>query len=285
MTTQDSGNTSPSSAKIEWKGRAFQFTIHKLETFDGITEEFKNLKSCRYMIACMETCPTTGKQHIHLYVNMSMPYRLKKKIIEYGAHIEICKGSPKQNIEYVRKDGNIIFEWGDEPHQGTSYTVKEMREMKTPDELDWRQVNTWMKLKSMPQKIKKSEWSKKIEVYYIWGESGSGKSTTAESMADDEFELVKYNDGFWHGVNDGEGCAIYDDFRDSHMKASEFINFIDYRIQIMNVKGGSKQNKYNKIIITSIQNPQEIYRKMPEETKAQWLRRMKIIHIENDTPI
>lgn len=54
----------------------------------------------------------------------------------------------------------------------------------------------------------------------------------------DEFEEVKYSNGFWNGVSDGNGCAVYDDFRDSHISASEFINFIDYNVHNLNVKGG-----------------------------------------------
>ena len=49
--------------------------------------------------------------------------------------------------------------------------------------------------------------------------------------------------------------ALYDDFRDSHMKPSEFINFIDYNVHGLNIKNGEIQNNYKYIIITSVQDP------------------------------
>ena len=67
------------------------------------------------------------------------------------------------------------------------------------------------------------------------------------------------------------------DFRASHMTPSEFINFIDYRTHMLNIKGGSVRNGYTKIIITSIQSPFDIYSKFPEEGRKQWLRRLRIV--------
>ena len=63
------------------------------------------------------------------------------------------------------------------------------------------------------------------------------------------------------------------------MKASEFINLIDYNKHNMNIKGSKVMNNYKLIIITSIIHPKNIYNNMPEETKEQWLRRIKIINM------
>lgn len=97
-----------------------------------------------------------------------------------------------------------------------------------------------------------------------------------------KMSLVKFDGNFWHGVNSNGQIAVYDDFRDSHMKASEFINFIDYNIQLMNIKGGTVKNNYKLIIITSIQPLETIYRNMCGEPRKQWERRVQEIKIEND---
>ena len=127
---------------------------------------------------------------------------------------------------------------------------------------------------------------KDVKIIYIYGPSGSGKSFNAiEIMKQhnyENFENVKHNKSdFWLGVNEGEGCCLYDDFRDSDMKANEFINFIDYNIHTMNIKGGCVPNKYSLIIITSIKSPYQLYDKMKEEEKKQWLRRMIIYECQN----
>ena len=73
--------------------------------------------------------------------------------------------------------------------------------------------------------------------------------------------------------------AIYDDFRDSHMKASEFIQFIDYNTHTLNVKGGYQHNKFNLIIITSVQRLTDIYQNCQGEPRTQWLRRIELINM------
>ena len=153
-------------------------------------------------------------------------------------------------------------------------------------ELDANLYNSAMRIRAC-RKIKVGEWHKNIIVYYIWGPSGIGKSKKAEEIIKengfDEFIEIKHIGQFWHGIYDSEitGAAIYDDFRDSHMTASEFINFIDYNIHSLNFKGGSAKNMLNLIIITSIQNPNEIYKNMKNEPRMQWMRRLRIIHLEN----
>lgn len=270
-TAQSSGNTTPSL-----RARAFLLTLNEIEHYEDLRNEFQKLKSCDYFISCKEVAPTTGHEHIHIYAHFSSSYKISKRILSYHSHIDICKGTPQQNIAYIRKDGNILDTWGEEPHQGF-HTVKDLKEIDNPDDLNWNEYNTWSRIKQAPKKMKKSEWNKDVKIYYIWGPSGIGKSTKAHDMCDDEFEEVKHKGDFYLGVVDGTGCCIYDDFRDTHMSASEFINFIDYRIHNMNVKGGCIKNKYNKIIITSIQNPKRIYRNVNEEQREQWLRRMEII--------
>ena len=63
------------------------------------------------------------------------------------------------------------------------------------------------------------------------------------------------------------------------MRASEFINFIDYNIHPMNKKGGSVQNRFSTIIITSIQSPESIYTNMDGEPRKQWMRRIETVQM------
>lgn len=274
MTSLPSGNTNTevSEKNLNFRARAFLLTLNEISKFDFLLEQIDKLKSCDYYIAAQETAPTTGHEHIHMYIHFESNYKLNKKILSTGVHVDISRGSPKQNIEYVKKDGNILVEHGTEPHQG-KLTVGELQELKKND-VPAHLYNIWQKVQ--PTKIKKSEWNKNVEVHYICGPSGIGKSNLAQELADDEFDEVKFVNGFWSPCS-GEGCCIYDDFRSSHMPASEFINFIDYRTHNLNVKGGTVRNKYTKIIITSIQTIDELYSNMPSEAKEQWKRRM-IIH-------
>ena len=104
---------------------------------------------------------------------------------------------------------------------------------------------------------------KEVEVYYIQGPSGVGKTCKAKELLKEhgykKVKMIKYENGFWNNVGDGTGCCLYDEWRDSDMRAREFINFIDYNVQIMNVKGGCIKNQFKLIVITSVQPLNEIY--------------------------
>ena len=107
-----------------------------------------------------------------------------------------------------------------------------------------------------------------------------------EELGLEKFNDVKFTGSFWNGLSENCEVALYDDFRDSHMKPSEFINFIDYNVHNLNSKGGYFKNKYKFIFITSIQNPEGLWKefreKNPEDSLTQWMRRMQIIHLGSE---
>ena len=281
MTSQTPNNTNNG---VCFRARSFLLTLNEIDKYEDFKDCFLKLKSMDYFLSSKEIAPTTGHEHIHIYVHFESNYKLSKKILSFGAHIDIQKyGSPNQIIEYVKKDGNILDEIGKEPHQGF-HTVKDLKEIDNPDNLNWNEYNTWLKIKNTPKKIKKGEWHKDIKVYWIQGDSGIGKSNWAEDLFNksdfNEMEEISFDkNGFYNGVVDGKGLCIYDDFRDSDMKASEFIKLIDYRIHNLNIKGGSVKNNYNMIIFTSIQKLENIYSNCKEEQKKQWLRRIEVIDL------
>lgn len=266
------------------KARAFQLTCNQVDKYSAVKKYLTGLKTMDYLIACKETAPSTGHEHIHVYVHFRNAIKLSLKKCE-GAHVEMCRGTPQQNIAYVEKDGQVIDEIGERPQQG-GVRVRDLAATEDPADLDWKMYHTWREIKEAPKKVKLAEWHKEVEVIYIQGPSGIGKSKkAAEIMAErgvEEFEEVKHVDQFWHGVADGTGVAVYDDFRDSHMKASEFINFVDYNVHTLNVKGGSKRNQYNLIIITTVQRLGEIYANMPQEAREQWTRRVTLVDMYDD---
>lgn len=277
--SQVSGNTKASTLRA----RAFQLTLNETGLYPEVKAYITKAKIFRYLISCQEIAPSTGKPHIHIYVSYTTNKVLSlKKCL--GAHVELCRGSPKQNIEYIKKEGDIIDEIGEPPHQGASYTVKDLKEIATPDELDWRIHRTWKEIhKDMDnEEIDIEDWGKEVKVYYISGPSGVGKTEMAKNIVRKNKEKygtkvsrVKFDGRFWNGARSKGKIAIYDDFRDSHMPASEFINFIDYNRHPMNIKGSSISNDYELIIITSIIPLANIYGKMTDEPRKQWQRRIE----------
>jgi len=280
------------------KARAFQFTFNDIERWPQAEEYLKGLKGCNYFIACKEKAPTTGHIHIHCYAQFKSPTIPSMEKLGYP-HCEKCYGSPEQNILYIKKEkpfdeslrGEIIAEEGTPNLKRPMPTIKQAKEM-TQDELD----ELPLMCLNLVQKVnleKRNEMNindlqKKVQVFYLWGPSGCGKTSFAKiaiKKLNKPFNQVKFENGFWSGISQDCEIALYDDWRDSHMKPSEFINFVDYNIHNMNIKGGCIQNKYKYIFITSIQDPQKIYwesSKNNEEQVKQWIRRMKIINIEEE---
>ena len=271
---------------------AFQLTINQIEIFDDIRAYLLSIKQFKYGIACKEIAPSTGHKHIHIYVQFNRSVRLSLEKLK-GAHIEKCFGSPQQNVAYIKKDGDIIWENGEMKQKGGK-TIAQVKQMSKEEreQLPAAYYNIVNKINlEEANQITIEDFEKKVEVIYIYGESGIGKTQKAKALIKEYFEktgqktfnLVKYENSFWLNVSEISEVALYDDFRDSHMKPSEFINFIDYNIHPMNIKGGCVKNKYKYIIITSVQSPNDLWKNVQErdeEPKKQWLRRMKIIYMD-----
>ena len=279
------------------KQRNWQFTLNQVERYNELVKYLKSKKSLKYFISCKEISPQTKHEHIHIFAHFSNAFYPKINKCE-GAHVEKCFGSIKQNIEYIKKLKNkndyIIEEYGEVPKEKEKLTIKKVKEMSITERNNLPLVyfNIIQKInESENQEIDIDVYYKKVSVIYLWGESGIGKTKYASNIISDlkkknekysHFNNVKFTNNFWIGVGNSF-IALYDDFRDTHMPPSEFINFIDYAKHIMNVKYGSKQNNYEIIIITSIQSPESLYNSsFNYEEKEQWLRRLKIIHLTND---
>ena len=61
--------------------------------------------------------------------------------------------------------------------------------------------------------------------------------------------------------------------------SSIFKSFISNNISIMNIKGGSRLNKYKNILITSIEDPRYLYQNTNESTE-NWLNQINEIHLD-----
>lgn len=266
-------------AKSSKSARAFQLTLNEYDLAGDLLNYLRSL-SPGYLLAGKEKAPTTGHLHMHVYVQFPNPRRLSlKKCL--GAHIEKCFGSAQQNIKYIKKpDTEIIAEEGAPAEKGGK-TIAQVKAMNSEERaaLPIVYYNIVQKIESeAKKKMKGTEYAKTVRVYWLWGESGAGKTSYAiKQIGDREFNEVKMVGEFWHGVQEDCSIALYDDWRDTHMKPTELINFIDYNRHSMNIKGGSVRNNYEEIYITSLQSPEEIYKNVPEETKKQWLRRIKEI--------
>jgi hypothetical protein len=205
-------------------------------------------------------------------------------------------GSAQQNIRYVKAEDEkhrrlgitsvLINEVGRPKYKGGDWSVKAIKELDSPDELPAIHYNAYKKIKRDSTIVRAKDFRKSVQVYWIQGPSGIGKTNKAIELATDFEDIhdcgtdfIKFSNGFYLGTTPTARVAIYDDFRDSHMSASEFINLIDYNKHWMNIKGDSILNNYNLIIFTSVQKFEKIFRNVDDEPRAQWERRVTVINM------
>lgn len=281
MTSLAPGNTKPGALKA----RAYQFTLNKPEVYDKLKTILTGLKTLDYLISCREKAPSTGHIHMHVYAHFSQQYRLPQKIRDLGVHIEICKGSPKQNIAYIRKDGEIIDEIGEEPHQGMR-SIKELREANIDDidphlynikkDIDEKEKSKNVFLEMLSEI--ENDCLKAPKVFYITGDTGMGKTYSAYKLAlsmydKENIAKLTLNNNFVDIVNgDNAKCYVIEEFRPSQIHAANFLQLTDKYGYRCNIKGGFATLRPECLIIASIIPPDQLY--LNEEINEQFLRRI-----------
>lgn len=274
----------PQPPKKKLRARRIMLTINQPEKYEQIKKNMLSRKCFRYLLAGREIAPgDTAHQHIHMYVEFTASIHITKPLC-CDQHVDIPK-TKEQAMDYCQKDCEVIDEIGQPSHQGAK-TVKDLIETKNPLDLDIRWFRTWKEVKAWDLSFTKEEvYHPDVEIFFVWGECNVGKTKWVYDHIPTgaRFDRIKREDGFWSGVsmNPAIKIAWYDEFRDSDMKPKEFINFVDYYVNNMNVKGGNIFNHYDTIYITSVQDPEELYPGMrDQEPRRQWMKRMKIIHLE-----
>lgn len=280
--------------------RRFQLTLNEADKRFDLKQYLESLRNLEKGIATLEKAPSTGHLHCHYFIKLKDSTKLSFKKL-CGAHVEYCKGTDLENWKYITKEdepekaGEIFWEVGSRPEEGDGnlkgVSIAEAKQMPL-DELEELPLVYYKQVQDISTKRQNKmtgvSCNKKLKVMYLYGPSGIGKSIWAKWIFRSyDIDLVKYIGSFWHGISGEAGCAIYDDFRDSHMPPSEFINFIDSTRHSLNLKNGSWKNSYHHIIITSIQHPNDLYPGFQEkaiqnheEPRVQWLRRMTVINVE-----
>lgn len=265
--------------------RGFAWTLFNFEEeWESLLNYFKSRRGMRYLICGKEVCPETGREHYQGYVYFVRDVWIPKSKIG-TLHIEPARYNADINEKYCKKGNNIIIELGEKPHPGQRLSAKEITELKPIEviEADPYNAKRLLEVKEMLTPINAVTWSKKVKVYYLWGNSGVGKSNWVKNklfkLDIDGVDQVKFSNGFWQGVTGLYETAVYDEFRHESMQPKDFIEFIDYNRQRLNIKGGSKLNNYTLIMITSTENP-EYFMQWHHEDQKQWMRRMEVIHLD-----
>lgn len=237
------------------RSRKWQITINnpKEKGFDHerIKEQLGTFKSCVYW--CMsDEIGETGTYHTHIFMACSDAVRfstIKKKFER--AHFEMAKGTSKENRDYIFKEGKwekdkkketnlpeTHEEFGDMPveRQGQRNDLIDLYDMikQGLSNFDIIEENpAYMmhidKIERARQIVKEEKFKnvlRDLEVTYIWGDTGTGKTRSVMDHYGYEnvYRITDYDHPF--DSYKGQDVVIFEEFRSS-LKIQEMLNYLD----------------------------------------------------------
>lgn len=227
----------------------------------------------KYIIWGKERCPTTDRKHYQGYAVFTRTHRIPgaKRIIGGGdnIHIESRRGTRQQARDYCAKDGDIIEHGRLEVLTVEEILNKDITFIKENYPLMY--VRYFRGIAHL--KLEKGENYREIEVYWLWGEPGTGK--TRQVMEMEDVYKLDYPYKWWDGY-EGEKILLLDDIKNTRdFDRNYLLQILDgYKLRL-ECKGSHTYAKWKKVYITSNYEP-EIY------DKAILRRITKIINVTSD---
>lgn len=259
--------------------RKFQLTINNPADHGYDHERIKSILSEFPGVLYWCMCDEVGEQgtpHTHVYAvfkNSVMFDTLHKRF--YGVHIEQANGSNRENRDYVRKEGKWLDdakhetnlpetfeEWGElPPDRSIQETQAEkimqmVRDGKSNAEILDECPTAYSKLNYIEQARQtllaeryKNEF-RKLEVTYIWGETGAGK--TRSVMEAYGYANVYRVTDYAHPFDSykGQDVIVFEEFRSS-LPVADMLVYVDGYPTELPCRYANKVACYTKVFIIS----------------------------------
>lgn len=265
------------------RARAFCFTDYERD------ELFLLRLPYTYLCWGEEICPTTKRHHYQgfVYLKDAKTFTAMRKVME-GRHIEIAK-TINEAIEYCKGDytnihgkykpkNEVFNEYGKPPSQGKRTDIHKTLSAIKEGSYTMRDIvstaTSYQSVRMAEVRLKYFEPARNWlpEVYWFYGPSGTGKTKAAYEMCEDPYVCMNSNK-WWEGY-DGHSDVIIDDYRCDFSTFSQLLRILDryqYRVEC---KGGSRQLRAKRIIITTPKSPQETWGSRTSEEIYQLTRRI-----------
>lgn len=286
--------------------RKFQLTINNPLVHGFDHERIKSIlfdfPGALYWCMCDEV-GESGTPHTHVYIvfkNSVMFDTLHKRF--YGVHIEPANGSNKENRDYIRKEGkwledakhetnleDTFEEWGELPSDRTkretqSEQIMELvRAGKDNSEILAEIPGAYNKLNYIEQARQtlleaqfRDAW-RELEVTYIWGETGSGK--TRSVMETYGYSNVYRVTDYAHPFDSykGQDVILFDESRSS-LTLADMLKYLDgYPIELP-CRYANKVACYTKVFLISNIPLEKQYPNIQIDEPESWKAFQRRIH-------
>lgn len=170
--------------------------------------------------------------HYQFYAVFKNRVRLSqvKTILWSRGHYEACKGSPKENIEYVSKDGVVIVKVGEEPKgRGRRTDLEEIKdkidEGAGPGDIAGEYFSQWIQYRRGFAAYRSlrhpARMRPELRVFCLEGETGVGKTRFATDVG-------RENGGFW--ISSDPNLKWFDGYRQQRVAIiDDFAGGADFR--------------------------------------------------------
>lgn len=266
---------------------------------DKVIRLLSELAGCRYIALAEEIGAQEHTPHLHIFVVYKNPKALSTMINTVPkVHWDPCRGTIEQNRDYVFKQGKWVDsekgttalpetqrEWGELPSECEEFpsrksdvmdAINEMiEEGLSPSEImgmhaGYCEYADTIRRAYILRKAADVPPVRNVNVHYVVGASGSGKTYTYKRLCDrfgdcDVYLVTDYANDMTAAFDryQAEKTIVMDEFR-GNVRFSTFLNLTDkYRCDI-HARYASTMALYSEVYITSIYPPEKLYENLVE---------------------
>ncbi len=241
--------------------------------------------------------------HTHIYIHCTSPVRFRTLKNKFPtAHIELARGTAVQNRDYVFKEGkwqnnkkhetNLIDtheEYGELPveRQGARNDLADLYDMIKQGASDYEildsnpeffsQIDRMEKVRqTIYQDVYKNEF-RHLDVTYIWGETGSGKTRNVMEQYGyaNVYRITNYAHPF--DLYKGQSVIIFEEFRSS-LPLSDMLNYLDGYPLALPCRYNDRVACYTTVFIISNIDIRLQYAALQNLEHESWLAFLRRIH-------
>ena len=296
------------------QARDWCFTVNNpVQSEQEFLEYLKTVSDLRYAVFQRERAPETGTEHYQGYFEFTQPKwfttikkYLSKANIGVDAHIEQRRAKRTQARLYCMDEETRIsptyYEYGEFIEDGERTDLTDiMRDIENDVsfyDLSKKHGNRFIRVMKWAKEYRQAYLEnkykrlfRKMQVYYIYGSAGCGKTSYVFNKHgyDDVYRTTNYEFG-WIDDYNGEKVLFLDEFRSS-FKISEILDYLDGQPIRIRGRHFNRVACYDTVYIVSNISLKEQYTNIQQnepETWAAFLRRITAVYnfdISKETPV
>jgi len=276
--------------------RNFCLTINNEDrTDEELFEYCKELNNIKYFVFQREIGKETQTEHIQMYLEFSMPKKFETiKSYFPRAHIEERRGTKSQARDYCMKTDTQFhkpLEYGNFVDNGKRSDLSDIYELVKDGATDYEIMELYptqfMRYSKAIQQCRQTYVFNKyktkfrqLQVHYIWGKAGCGKSRYVMDKYGYEnvYRVTNYNSGAFDTYQ-GQDIIVFEEFRSS-FPIVEMLNYLDgYPLQLP-CRYTNLTACYTKVFIITNIPLHEQYKSVQEKHDETWkafLRRINLV--------